>query len=319
MRRVYWRRRAAVVGALGAVVVVVLALLGAGGGSGSQDGARKAGVAGSDTPSPPPPPPPPELPRGGRVIFPKWRVVSYYGAPQAAQLGELGIGRPATAARKLERAARRYRGWGRPVLPAMELLGTICTAHPGPDGLYRFRQPKAIVDRYLNAATNARQLLILDIQPGYADFLTEAKRLEPWLRKPNVSLALDPEWKMPRGTLPGQVIGHTTAGDINRVSAWMAALVRRHRLPQKLLLVHKFTDDMIRGQRALKQRPGVALTISVDGFGTPELKREKYQYFNRRRDGIYDGFKLFYHEDTNMMSPRATMRLKPRPDFVSYE
>src|SRR5438270_13793581 len=45
------------------------------------------------------------LPRGGRRIFPAFRVVAYYGAPQDAQLGELGIGTPAHAARKLLRQA----------------------------------------------------------------------------------------------------------------------------------------------------------------------------------------------------------------------
>ena len=48
------------------------------------------------------------LPRGGRRMFPDFRVVAYYGAPQDKQLGELGIGTPAQAGRKLLRQAAPY-------------------------------------------------------------------------------------------------------------------------------------------------------------------------------------------------------------------
>ena len=57
----------------------------------------------------PTPEPPAELPRGGRRILPDFRVVAYYGAPQDTQLGALGIGTPAQAARKLERQAKGTR------------------------------------------------------------------------------------------------------------------------------------------------------------------------------------------------------------------
>src|SRR3954454_8260597 len=43
-----------------------------------------------------------ELPRGGRSILPDFRVVAYYGAPQDKELGALGIGKPAQAAKRLE-------------------------------------------------------------------------------------------------------------------------------------------------------------------------------------------------------------------------
>ena len=46
---------------------------------------------------------PPELPRGGRVIFPHYRVVAYYGAPQNDELGVLGIGTPDQAATQAAR------------------------------------------------------------------------------------------------------------------------------------------------------------------------------------------------------------------------
>jgi hypothetical protein len=34
---------------------------------------------------------------------------------------------------------------------------------------------------------------------------------------------------------------------------------------------------------------------------------------------FHAGFKLFYHEDTNLMTPRQVLKLQPRPEFVVYE
>src|SRR3954470_7826867 len=96
------------------------------------------------------------LPRGGRRIFPDFRVVAFYGAPQDAQLGELGIGTPAHAARRLDRQARAY---GR-VLPAFALIATAAAGSPGDSGRYNTRQPRRVIGRYLRAARAARALLI---------------------------------------------------------------------------------------------------------------------------------------------------------------
>ena len=68
------------------------------------------------------------------------------------------------------------------------------------------RTPAATGDRSLSPARPGApaRSCILDVQPGRSDFMTEARRLEPWLRQPDVSLALDPEWNMgPRG-VPGR-------------------------------------------------------------------------------------------------------------------
>jgi hypothetical protein len=264
---------------------------------------------------------PVELPRGGRTIFPAFRVVAFYGAPQDPQLGELGIGKPATAARKLEKQARAYRGGGRPVLPAFELISTVASGAPGTDGRFSVRQSKRVIDRYLKAARAAKALLILDIQPGHVDFMTDVRALKPYLEQPDVSLALDPEWKVPADQIPGKVIGSTDATAVNQVSAYLAAIVKARKLPQKLLVVHQFTENMVMRKELLQQPPGVALTLNVDGFGNQPDKIAKYREFTRqpavRR--LQSGFKLFFHEDTNLMSPRQVLRLRPRPSLVVYE
>jgi hypothetical protein len=310
-RRLHRQRRLAAAAGVFALVVAVMAVVS---GSGHDGGAPSASAAAEAAK-------PPGLPRGGRLIFPRYRVVAYYGAPQDPQLGELGIGTPAHAAAKLERQTRPYRRGGRPTLPAFELISTVASGSPGPQGRYSDRLPRRTIDRYLKAARAAKALLILDIQPGHVDFMEDVRALRPYLEQPDVSIALDPEWKVPDGQIPGKVIGSTDAADVNMVSAYMSAIVRAHNLPQKLLVVHQFTNDMIQRKELLAQPPGVALTLNVDGFGDRPNKVSKYDEFTRapvaRR--FHPGFKLFYHEDTNLMSPARVLRLRPRPEFVIYE
>ena len=297
--------------ALGIVVLLVLgvALLGGGGDDGEEPGADRAGEAA-----------PPELPRGGRAIFPRFRVVAYYGAPQADELGTLGVGSPDQAGRRLARQARAYKGGGKRVLPAFELIAVVANAAPGADGRFRSRQSPAIIRRYLAAARRAKALLLLDIQPGRADFLAEMRALEPFLREPDVGLALDPEWHVGPGEIPGKVLGSVDADVVNAVSARLAAIVRERRLPEKLLVVHQFTPDMVRGRDRLIARPGVPTVLDVDGFGTRAQKVAKYRELTRGTPrGFVPGLKLFYREDVGLMQPRTVLGLRPQPQLVIYE
>jgi len=178
-----------------------------------------------------------------------------------------------------------------------------------------------VIDRYLAAARKAHALLILDIQPGHAEFMDEVRALYPYLEYPDVGIALDPEWKVPADQIPGKVIGSTDSSVVNQVSAYMDGIVRSHKLPQKLLVVHQFTNDMIQRKELLTQPSGVALTLNVDGFGDQPNKISKYDEFTRAPEAqrFHAGFKLFYHEDTNLMTPRQVLRLRPQPEFVVYE
>jgi len=265
------------------------------------------------------PAPPPELPRGGRKLFPDRRVVAVYGAPQTPALGILGVGSADEAARQAKRLARKYDRKRRRALPALELISTVASGAAGLRGKYNYRQTRRVVHRYLKAARKANGLLILDIQPGRARFIDEARRLRPFLEKPDVSLALDPEWAVGPGQIPGKTLGSIRAGDVNRVSRYLAEIVRRKNLPEKLLIIHTFTPDAVPDEvrKRIKHRAGVALVFNADGFGSPGAKVGTYERFARRRYG--NGFKLFYEEDTQLMSPREVMALRPRPDVIVYE
>jgi hypothetical protein len=318
-RDVYLRRRLGALGVVAAVAALAGVVVGAGHGDSSSTPATSAASAGADgSHAKAKPKKSPELPLGGRTIFPHYRVVAYYGAPQAHSLGALGIGSPDFAARRLRRQAKPYVKKTRPVMLAFELIVDVANAAPGEDGLYRTRQPDNIIRRYLRAARRAHALLVLDIQPGHADFLTETKHLDRWLREPDVGLALDPEWNTP-GAQPGSVIGSVDAATVNDVSRHVAAIVRERNLPEKLFIVHQFTPDMIQGKDHVLHRPGLAIAMNVDGFGDRANKVSKYREFTHDRTHFHRGFKLFYEEDLGLMRPRSVLALQPPPDLIVYE
>ena len=315
-QRIYRRRRV-----LGAVVVLVLLFVLVRGcsavlGGGDEDAASEAAPA-------------PELPRGGREILPRNRLVAYYGAPQDPELGVLGTTSLNTAARRVEARAREFSQPGRPALPAFELIATLAQSAPGDDGLHRLRQTDAVIGRHLRAVRAAKGLLILDIQPGQADFMEEVRAFERWLVEPDVSLALDPEWSVPDGVQPGSVIGSTDAATVNAAVDYLDRIVRARNLPQKVLIVHQFTDEMVTDRELTRGRPGVALISNMDGFGTAELKEGVYDRLSiaqprrravrRRSRDPYNGFKLFFREDTGLMGPADVLALDPAPDVVVYE
>ena len=304
------RRRAAIGVVIAGVIALVWVTAGALGG-GSGDDARATAER---------PPPPPELPgAGGRRLIPDYRVVAYYGAPQDEELGALGIGDLDAAVRRLKREAQPYARQTRPVMPALELIAVIAHAAPGEDGLYRARQEDSVIRRHLRAARRHDALLILDIQPGRSDFFTETLRLRKWLKEPDVGLALDPEWRVGPDERPGQVIGRVSSREVNATSAWLEQLSERHDLPQKPFIIHQFTDEMV-DETTLKPRERLAMILNVDGFGGQEAKKSKYVGFAESTPaGFRPGYKLFYREDIDLMTPRQVRALRPRPDFVVYE
>ena len=300
------------------LVVLVVALLT----RGDDDAAATATAGAAATKAPPPPP---ELPRGGRTLLPDYRVVTFAGAPQDPELGELGVGSSLRGAiGRLEKQAKVYRRKTRPEQPALQLISTVVHAAPGPDGKFNMHQSRATIARHLREARRAKALLILDVQPGRASFVTETKRLTRWLREPDVALALDPEWRMERnGQIPGQVIGSVGASELQRSLDVVAGIVRKHDLPPKMVLVHRFTEDMVRGLEGVRVPREVQAVMSIDGVGDRANKVAKYRQLTRDLPKAWrPGFKLFYREDREaggLMTPKQVMALQPRPQVVMYE
>lgn len=249
-------------------------------------------------------------------------MVGYCGTPGAPALGKLA-GNLARRAKEIEGYAENY-AHGRKVLPVFELIAVVVQGAPGPDGKYRRRVSEAVVEDYLRAARQAKALLLLNIQPGHSDFLTEVKQLEKWLREPDVGVALDPEWAMKPKQRPGAFYGQTTGAVINEVGEYLATLVRDGDLPEKALVFHQVNTYVVKDESELKSHSGVVVIKSVDGLGPKGAKITTYNALVKAmKPGVHAGFKLFFDEDlTNggrLMSPREVLSLAPEPEYVMYE
>jgi hypothetical protein len=261
-------------------------------------------------------PPPPELPRGGRRLFPRYTVVGFYGMQG---LDVLGAGEPDVVAERLLKVARPYAQPGRPVMPMFELIATVAHPFPTPSGLYRTHQEDEIVQGYLEAVRRIDGVLVLDVQPGRDDFVASLRHWERYLRQPDVGIALDPEFAMGPGQVPGTHLGRTNADAINRASAYVAGIVRRHRLPEKLFMIHQFHDSMLGGDKTkVAVRPGLAMTWNADGFGVRSAKLDDYRSYTRDRR-FHPGLKLFYENDVALMRPSEVLKLKPVPRVINYQ
>ncbi|MEU8228592.1 hypothetical protein AB0C12_03200 [Actinoplanes sp. NPDC048967] len=136
--------------------------------------------------------------------------------------------------------------------------------------------------------------------------------------QPHVGLALDPEWRMPEGKVPGKTIGRVGAAEVNRVSGYLSGLVRAHKLPEKLFVLHQFRASMLPDITRIRKQPGLALVQHVDGFGT---RSEKDATWNRLRrpQQFHLGYKLFYDEDVKRYRAADVLRFKPVPELVSFQ
>jgi hypothetical protein len=268
-------------------------------------------------------PPRRELPRGGRVLFPAYRLVGFCGAPGSPALGRLGIGNLDARVAESERLGATY-AVGRPVLPVVELIAVVAQRYAGADGRYRVRVDDAVIETYLDAARRHRALLLLNVQPGRSAFLDEARALERWLTEPDVGLALDPEWAVGPGQLPGRVYGRTTGRELDGVAGYLDGLVRAGDLPQKAMVVHQVAASVVQRIQDVRARPGVAVVRCVDGIGSPGAKRTTWRRLVAGQPRqVHAGFKLFFEEDAasggRLMTPREVLALTPTPEYVMYE
>jgi hypothetical protein len=241
----------------------------------------------------------------------------------ASTLGRLGTGPLDQRVREIESRAKPYAA-GREILPVVEVIATVVQASPGRDGKYRVRLSDAQIAMYHKAARKHRAVLLLNLQPGRSEFITEAKAFEKWLSEPDVGVALDPEWAMDRGQRPGRVYGHTTGAELDEVARYLAGLVKKHDLPEKVMVYHQVARSVVRRESGLKDHDGVAVIKSVDGLGHPGPKQNTYRMVNKSTPKfVHPGFKLFFTEDRRnngrLMTPKEVLALKPRPEYVMYE
>ena len=179
--------------------------------------------------------------------------------------------------------------------------------------------PDSLIERVASWAEKKGYILILDIQNGHSDMAREVSSLVPFLKRPNVHLALDPEFAMPGKKRPGTVIGTLDAREVNQAVDTLARLVKEHDLPPKMLIVHRFTRPMLTNQEKIRLDPRVQVVIDMDGFGAPFLKRDSYRRYVFEHPVQFTGFKIFYKNDKPMLTPEEVMKLIPVPVFIMYQ
>ena len=268
-------------------------------------------------------PAPATLPRGGRDVFPRYRLVGYAGVTGASTLGRLGTGPLDQRVAEIERRAKPYAA-GREILPVVEVIATVVQGSPGRDGEYRVRLTDAQIAKYHKAARKHRAVMLLNLQPGRSEFITETKAFQKWLKEPDVGVALDPEWAMDRGQRPGGVYGHTTGAELDEVARYLSGLVKQYNLPEKVMVYHEVARSVVRKESDLKDHDGVVAIKSVDGLGHPGPKKNTYRVVNKTTPKfVHVGFKLFFTEDRRhggrLMTPNEVLGLKPPPEYVMFE
>lgn len=255
-------------------------------------------------------------------ILPSRRIVSYYGNPLSSSMGILGELTPDKLFARLRAQAEAYRvlDTSREMTPALELVAVVAQADAGSDGLYKLRMDSELIEEVAGWADANGFLLILDVQTGLGNVDAEVRWLMPFLKRPNVHLALDPEFSMPAGQVPGKQIGTLDAAAINGVQRTLADLVESDGLPPKLLIVHRFTEDMVTNVPKITTDPRVQVVMVMDGFGGPGIKERQYDHLVvQPRTGYFTGFKLFYRQDEPLMTPEQVLYLDPPPDLIIYQ
>lgn len=259
----------------------------------------------------------PSLPGGGTRLDDRF-YVAYYGLPGTPALGVLGSGSPSRIWSGLAREIHAFSRPGVTMQPVFEVIATVASRGPGRRGDYNNDIASPVVRTYIEAAHRLGALVVLDVQPGRSSFASVVRRWSWALRDPWVGIALDPEWRMGKGQLPGRVIGSVTGREVDAVAAWLNQFVLEHRLPQKIFLVHQFIPSMITHRAAIHGYPHLAMIQQADGFGTPRVKLDSYRAIADPARFL-EGFKLFYRWDVDRMQARQVLAIRPRVAFISFQ
>ena len=81
----------------------------------------------------------------------------------------------------------------------------------------------------------------------------------------------------------------------------------------------RLLTELLPDRERVLPRPGLAMVVHLDGFGTQRVKREVYAALKLPGPPFHIGFKLFYKADTGLMTPTQAMSLKPQPDLITYQ
>jgi hypothetical protein len=262
----------------------------------------------------------------GDGLLPANRILTYYGFPTNPNmgiLGEYGVNDDLDGLRAaLEEQAAEYEiaDPSRPMLIGFEVIASVAQGDAGADGMFLDYTDSELIQQYVDYTAANGMLLFLDYQFGLHPFEDELDAFEEWIAYEHVHLALDPEFRVPPGEIPGQdVFGQLTAAEITSAQHRLVARCAELGIPPKVLVVHQFYYTMIQDKEDLAPVPGVQLVIDMDGHGDPETKLGTYEVVITQEPIEYNGIKLFYPFDEPLMSAAEVLALDPAPDWICYQ
>jgi hypothetical protein len=249
------------------------------------------------------------------------RLVAYYGTPLSDQMGILGEHEPEELMERLKETTARYSAADpeRPAVPTIEFIASIAQRDPGADGLYLSRTEPEIIEEYAQLAAEHEALLLLDVQIGRSTVMDEVEALRPFLERPHVHLAIDTEYAVDEGEVPGINLGTVDGTEIQEAIEYLHRLVEENGLPDKVVVVHQFESGIVTSKEEIRPTENVQVVLNADGFGRPEDKVAKYDILVRQEPIQYGGFKLFYRQDEPLLTPEEVLQLDPAPAIVNYQ
>jgi len=284
-----------------------------------------SGQAATSTPKAKPWPAKAPYPKAG-ALLPFNRIIAYYGNFYSKGMGVLGEYPEDVMLQKLKSEVAVWEAADptTPVIPAIHYIVTTAQEAPQADGNYTLRMPDSQIDKALEIAKKVGAVVFIDFQIGKSTLQKELPLYEAYLALPNVHLGIDPEFSMKSGHKPGSVIGTFDAVDINYAANYLASLVQQYDLPPKVLVIHRFTKDMITNYKSITPLPEVQIVMDMDGWGSPQRKQNTYYHVVSAEPVQFTGFKLFYKNDLKedpprMMTPKELLKLQPQPIYIQYQ
>jgi hypothetical protein len=260
------------------------------------------------------------------AILPFNRIIAYYGNFYSTRMGILGEFEEDEVLRRLQEELDRWNMADPkvPALPAIHYIASTAQGSPGDEGLYTLRMPDEHIEKAISMAEKIDGIVFLDLQIGLSTIQKEITFIEEHLKLPQVHLAIDPEFSMKTGDKPGTVIGHFTDEDINFVIEYLSNIVRENDLPPKVLVLHRFTQNMIQNYQNIKPTEEVQIVVHMDGWGSPARKFNTYDYIVAPEPIQFTGFKIFYGNDLKeephrLVTPQELLELQPNPIYIQYQ
>ena len=260
------------------------------------------------------------------AILPFHRVVAYYGNFLSTGMGALGADPEEIMLPKLQAEVDKWTAADpeTPAIPAIHYIAVTAQGRAGDDGKYRARMSDTEIEKAITMANKINGIVILDIQVGQSTIQEELPLLEKYLKLPQVHLAIDPEFSMKFGRLPGIYVGTYDAEEINYVTDYLIKIVQDNNLPPKIFVIHRYTENMLTNYKLIKTVPEVQIVINMDGWGPETGKLATQKAYVYKQPVQFTGFKIFYKNDlwkpsTAMMTPKEVLELKPKPVYIQYQ